>query len=330
VEQLRSQTDTQLSSTVSSINTLTTQIASLNVQIQSDGGTPDAGVQAQLYNSLEQLSNLAPITVSTASDGTATVLLGGQSPLVQGVQSNALQVSFTNPANPVIPGATPDAQILSATGQDVTSLSNQGQLGGLVAFRNQTIPSVIGDSSQQGSLNQLAQGVANRVNTILEGGDVSAGPPAVAGQALFSYSTATPTEAASSLAISPAITAANLAAIAPGPPAVANGVASQLAGLSDSTNAADQIGGLNYTAFYSGIASGIGQSESTAAANQTSQSQILTQAQNSRSQVSGVSLNQQAALLLQYQESYQAAAQLIATVSTTTQGLLTLMQDISS
>jgi flagellar hook-associated protein 1 FlgK len=330
VEQLRSQTDTQLSSTVSSINTLTSQIASLNVQIQSDGGTPDAGVQAQLYNSLEQLSNLAPITVSTASDGTATVLLGGQSPLVQGVQSNALQVSFTNPANPVIPGATPDAQILSATGQDVTSLSNQGQLGGLVAFRNQTIPSVIGDSSQQGSLNQLAQGVANRVNTILEGGDVSAGPPAVAGQALFSYSTATPTEAASSLAISPAITAANLAAIAPGPPAVANGVASQLAGLSDSTNAADQIGGLNYTAFYSGIASGIGQSESTAAANQTSQSQILTQAQNSRSQVSGVSLNQQAALLLQYQESYQAAAQLIATVSTTTQGLLTLMQDISS
>jgi flagellar hook-associated protein 1 FlgK len=330
VDQLRSQTDTQLSGTVDSINSLTSQIAGLNGEIQHDGGTQDAGVQAQLYSSLEQLSNLAPITVTTASDGTATVLLGGQSPLVLGDSSHALQLSYTAPQNPTVPGATPDAQLLTDNGQDVTGLANQGQLGGLLSFRNQTIPSIIGNSQQQGSLNQLAQGVADRVNTILTGGQISAGPPAVAGQPLFSYSSTTPTEVAGSLSLDPSISASTLAAIAPGPPAVANGVAAELAGLSDSQNSADQISGLNYTAFYSGIASGIGQNEATASANQQTQSQVLTQAQNMRAQVSGVSLNQQAALIQQYQQSYQAAAQVISVVNSTIQTLLTTMQQVQA
>jgi flagellar hook-associated protein 1 FlgK len=327
VEQLRTQTDTQLSGTVSNINSLTSQIATINGEIQ-EGDKNDAGVQAQLYNSLEQLSNLVPINVTTASDGTAVVLLGGQSPLVEGNQSNPLQLSYTVPANPTIANATPDAQLLTSGGTDVTALASQGQLGGLLSFRNTTLPSVIGDSSQQGSLNLLAQSVADTVNGLLEGGEVSAGPPAVTGQALFSYSATEPTEAASTLAIDPSITASTLAAISPGPPAVANGVATQLANLS--TTPITNLDNLTATDFYSSIASGIGQSESTASANQTTQSQLLSQAQNMRAQVEGVSLNQQATLLMQYQQSYQAAAQLISTVNVTMQSLITVMQDLSS
>jgi flagellar hook-associated protein 1 FlgK len=327
VEQLRTQTDTQLSGTVSNINSLTAQIASINGEIQA-GDKNDAGVQAQLYNSLEKLSNLAPISVTTASDGTATVLLGGQSPLVIGNTSNALQLSFTVPANPAIANATPDAQLLTSNNQDVTALAGQGQLGALLSFRNTTLPSVIGDSQQQGSLNQLAQSFSDTVNGLLEGGQISAGPPAVAGQALFSYSTTTPTEAASSLTLDPAISASNLAAIAPGPPAVANGIATQLANLSTTQNAS--LNNLTATDFYSSIASGIGQSEATASANQTTQAQLLSQAQNMRSQVEGVSLNQQATLIMQYQQSYQAAAQIISTVNITTQSLLTVMQQVTS
>jgi len=327
VEQLRTQTDTQLSGTVSNINSLTSQIATINGEIQG-GDKNDAGVQSQLYNALEQLSNLAPINVSTASDGTAVVLLGGQSPLVTGNQSNPLELSYTVPSNPTIANATPDAQLLTSDGRDVTALASQGQLGGLLAFRNTTLPSVIGDSSQQGSLNELAQNVADTVNGLLEGGQVSAGPPVVMGQALFSYSATEPTEAASSLSIDPAITASTLAAISPGPPAVANGVATQLANLSTTTNAS--LNNLTATDFYSSIAAGIGQSEATASANQTTQSQLLSQAQNMRAQVEGVSLNQQATLLMQYQQSYEAAAQLISTVNITMQSLITVMQDTNS
>jgi flagellar hook-associated protein 1 FlgK len=256
------------------------------------------------------------------------VLLGGQSPLVEGNQSNALQLSYQVPANPAIANATPDARLLTSGGTDVTALVNQGQLGALLSFRNTTLPSVIGDSSQQGSLNQLAQTVADTVNNLLEGGQISSGPPAVAGQALFSYSTPNPTEAASSLALAPSITASTLAAISPGPPAVANGIATQLASLSTAQNAS--LNNLTATDFYSSIASGIGQSEATASANQTTQAQLLSQAQNMRAQVEGVSLNQQATLLMQYQQSYQAAAQLISTVNITMQSLLTVMQDTNT
>ncbi len=314
ITQLSSQTDQQISSTVSQINSLTSQIANINKEIQS-GDRQDAGAQTQLYNALEQLSNLAPISVQTASDGTATVLLGGQSPLVLGSEQHKLSVSS---------GGTPDAQLLSDQGQDVTGLASQGQLGGLLNFRNQTIPSVIGDSQQQGSLNQLAQSIADTVNNTLTAGQVSAGPPAVSGSPLFSYSASSPAGVASSLSLSSGISASTLAAIAPGPPSVANGTASALANLSTS----NEINGVTYTGFYSGVAADIGQQESTASANQTTQSQVLAQAQNLRAQVSGVSLNEQATLLMQYQESYQAAAQLIQVITTTTQDLLTTMQGI--
>jgi flagellar hook-associated protein 1 FlgK len=108
---------------------------------------------------------------------------------------------------------------------------------------------------------------------------------------------------------------------------VSNGIATQLAGLSTAQN-----GGLNnltFTSFYSSIASNIGQNQATAAGNQQTQSQLLSQAQNMRAQLSGVSLNQEASLIMQYQQSYQAAAHVIATVNTTIQSLLSVMQQLA-
>jgi len=327
VQQLRSQAGQQLSTTVGQINQYTAQIAQINDEIRH-GGSNNSGLQTQLYNTLEELSNVAPISVQTESDGTATVLLGGQSPLVIGTTQNALQLSYPSSANPTYPGGTPNAVLLNAQGQDVTSLADQGTLGGLLQFRNTTLPAVIGSDQQQGSLNQLAQGVADRVNTILASGDVSSGPPAVAGIPLFSYASASATAVAGTLSLNSSISSSQLAAIAPGPPVVANGTAAQLAGLATPASAADMINGLSYTDFYSNIAAGIGNLESAASANETAQTDLLAQAQNMRAQVSGVSLDAQATNLLQFQDSYQAAAQLISTVNTMTQSLLTTMQDL--
>jgi flagellar hook-associated protein 1 len=327
VQQLRSQTDQQLSSTVTQVNQLAGQIAAINGEIRQ-GGQNDAGLQTQLYNTLEDLSNLAPIQVQTQSDGTATVLLGGQAPLVIGQTANTLQVSYAAPAGAAYPGAAPDATLLSSSGQDVTQLAAGGQLGGLLQFRNQTLPSVLGDPSQQGSLNQLAQGLADSVNQLLTGGQVSAGPPPVSGMPLFTYTAGSPTAVASTLTVNPAIGAANLAAIDPATGA-ANGIANTLATLSTSQNPAYQINGLSYTDFYSTIASGIGTQASSASSAQMTQNQVLTQAQNVRAQVSGVSLNDQAATLLEYQESYQASAQVISTINLLTQSLLTMFQNMA-
>ena len=48
-------------------------------------------MSAQLENTLENLSSLANIQVLQGSGGSVTVLLGGQTTLVQGTQMNAIQ-----------------------------------------------------------------------------------------------------------------------------------------------------------------------------------------------------------------------------------------------
>lgn len=326
VQQIGSQTETQLSSTVSQINQLASQIAGMNGQIRS-GDQNDAGLQANLYNTIEQLSNLANVSVQTQSDGTVTVLMDGQTPLVMGTTLTQLDVTYLGSVGPPAPspGAPPSAHILTSGGRDVTSILSGGQIAALVQFRNVTLPSITGDGQQQGSLNQLAQAVADRVNSLLTSGQTSSGAP---GTPLFTYTAGIPTSVAASLSVNSSITATQLAPVDPGPPAVANGVANSLAQLSNPTSPASMIDGMSYTGFYGSIASGIGAQQASAASAQQTQTQLLTQAQNMRNQVSGVSLNDQAAALLEFQQAYEASAQMISTINSTSQYLLQTMEQL--
>jgi len=318
VQQLEQQTDGQLQSTINQINQLTSRIATYNSQIRT-GSANDGGLQAQLYNALESLSGLTNIQARVESDGTVSVLMDGQVPLVLGTTQEQLSVSYPAPPSPTYPGATPNAQILAGSGTDVTGLATGGQLGGLLQFRNTTLPSIIGNGSQQGTLNQLAQAFADRVNQLLENGQTNTG---TAGSALFTYDPTAPTSVAATLAENSSLTGSQLAPVDPGPPPVANGVASALTALSSPTASTDMINGQSYTDFYGSIAAQIGMQSSTATSNQSTQSDLLAQAQNLRAQVSGVSLNDQAATLLQFQQAYEAAAQLINVINTTTQYLM--------
>jgi flagellar hook-associated protein 1 FlgK len=228
-------------------------------------------------------------------------------------------VNFPASSNPAYPGASPHAQIVSSGGDDVTQQVTGGQLSGLLAFRNSTLPSIIGDQQQQGSLNQLAQAVADRVNQLLTSGQTANG---TAGVPLFSYHANAGTSVASTLALNAGVTGAQLAAADPGPPPVANGIATQLAGLASPTNQADMIYGLSYTDFYGSVATGIGTQAASANTAKSTQADLLAQAQNLRAQASGVSLNEQATNLLQFQHAYEASAQVINVINTTINYLL--------
>jgi flagellar hook-associated protein 1 FlgK len=325
-QQINSDTQQQLSASVSQLNQYTSQIATINGEIRTSP-TGDAGLQAQLYNTIEQVSNLAPVTVNIESDGTATVLLDGQSPLVQGRTQNNVSVNYVQPGSGNNSGPSPTVQLLSSDGQDITALANQGTIGGAINFCNSVIPGVLGVTKPTPTgLNGLANGIATVVNNLLTAGQVSAGPPSVAGVPLFSAQGSTP---GSSFSVVASMTGSQLAAISPGPPAVANGVAQALAGLATPTNAASMVNGFSLTEFYGNIASSVGQQASTASDDVSSNTSLLNQAQSLRAQVSGVSLNDQATKLLQFQESYQASAQMISTINTMTQSLLTVMQQVT-
>lgn len=308
------QLNQQISSTVSQINALATQVQQYN-ESKLTNRTPDPGADANLENTLESLSQLTNFTALSQPDGTVTLLIGGGTPLVIGSQQYAVSANVgvnNNPpaTNPLSP---PTAQILDSQGNDITADVTGGQLGGLLDGRNRVLASIIGDSQNQGTLNQFAQGVADTVNTILESGTVSTAPGAAAGSALFTYNNSDPTLAAGSLAVSSTITPGQLAPVdASGN---ANGNANTLAGLADPNNTQSQIDGQNFVSFFAGIAAGAGQESSTAQTNQTVQQQVVSQAQSQRDQISGVSLDGQAAELMQFQRSYEAVSNLLTIVN---------------
>ncbi|SPE23319.1 putative Flagellar hook-associated protein FlgK [Candidatus Sulfopaludibacter sp. SbA3] len=298
------QLDSGIASTTAQINSIAAQIQAYNVQRLTES-TPDPGVDAQLHSALDSLSQLTNFSTVTQNDGTVTVLLGGGSPLVVGQQQYALSTSSSQTG----------AQILDSQGNDITSQITSGQLGGMLDVRNRVL------SSMTGTLNQFATTLADTVNQTLESGTVSSDPGAAAGAPLFTYDNSTPGAAAATLAVNPAMTAAQLAPVdASGN---SNGNANQLAALANTP--LTQLGGVSLTQYFGQLASSIGNENQTATNNQQSQQQVVAQATTLLNQVSGVSLDEEAVNVLQFQRSYQAAAQVLTILNTLADSVLNLI-----
>jgi flagellar hook-associated protein 1 len=119
---------------VTQINTLTQQIAQLNVQVgqmqklgQDPGNLGDQ--ETQLIQQLSQLTNVNQIQTENG----LTLTTGNGTPLVVGGQSFALQTT-NGPA-----GMTD----ISSQGQDITSSLQGGQLGGNLQVRDTVIPGLL-------------------------------------------------------------------------------------------------------------------------------------------------------------------------------------------
>ncbi|HEX4278861.1 MAG TPA: flagellar hook-associated protein FlgK [Bryobacteraceae bacterium] len=318
------QLNQQVSSTVDQINALGAQIQHYNVE-RLKQNQPDPGADANLENNLENLSQLVNLTTLTQPDGTITVLVGGGSPLVIGDQFNSLSASdFVGaqppPANPEAP---PTAHVLDASGKDITENVTGGQLGGLLDSRNRVLSSIIGDGQQAGSLNVFAKTLADTVNGILESGTVSTQAGAAAGAALFAYDDSDGTLAAGSLAVNSAISPDQLAAADSS--GNSNGNANALAALGNSNAVNGVIGGENLVGYFAGIASAAGQENQTAQSNQSLQQQVVSQVTATRDQISGVSLDGQAADVLQLQRGYQAVSQVLSIVNNLVDSILALV-----
>ncbi len=320
LQQVRTDTASQLVDTVDRINALAEKIAAFNGQIRK-GAANDAGLDANIQNALEDLSQLVDVTALRQSDGTVTVLAGGQAPLVVGANAYRLRVDYNLPASAAATyaGEAGPARIIADDGADVAGLFSGGQLAGLVEVYNETLPSLIGDACRLGDLNRLAVSFAGRVNELLTGGLVTEGPPPVAGTALFSFGSASQASAARTIMVNPDVTADQLAAISTGTATIANGTALALSALSNSTASADRIDGFTCVEFYGKIAGRVGQLLSDAKENQTLKSEAATQARTLRSELSGVSLDEEAIRIIELQRAYQANAKMVTVLSELTE-----------
>ena len=318
---LTQNTEQQIQQTVTQVNQLVGQLQGYNTQILA-GDRNDAGLDAQVYSTLEQLSQYVNISATKQADGSLMVTAAGQTPLLIGATQYQLSYQLEQPADPppTYDNGPPTAHILSASGVDITSTITTGQLGSLLNLRNNTLPTYIGDAYQQGDLNVMAQKFADRVNQLLTSGNISDAngeTAAVQGVPLFTYATnadGTPnaTDVAQSLAVNPDITAGQLAAIDPGPPEVSNGIALALANLASPQDSNDEIDGESYTQYYGDMASQVGSGLSAATDQQTVQQSALAQAQNLRQQETGVSLDEEAVNLVEFQRAYEANTHLVS------------------
>ena len=314
LSQTSQQLDTSIASTASQINSIAAQIQSYNIQRLTET-TPDPGQDAQLHSALDSLSQLTNFSTVTQADGTVTVLLGGGSPLVIGSQQSALSTA-SSPAG---------AQVLDSQGNDITSQVTSGQLGGMLDSRNRVLGSMLGNAQQTGTLNQFATAIAGAVNQILESGTVSTAPGASAGTALFAFASSTPTDAAATLEVNPAITASQLAPVDSA--GNSNGNANQLAALENTP--LTQLGGMSLTQYFGQVTSAIGTENQNATDNEQSQQQIVAQATTLVNQVSGVSLDQEATNILQFQRAYQATAQVLTVINTLADSLINMITPLT-
>lgn len=299
LQQLSTQANGQASQTIQQIQGLATQIAQLNNQIisQSAGGGQPNALLDQRDQALQQLSSLVNVSTQTLPDGAIAVNVN-QFDLVDQGGAHTFPTTF-NATN----GTVTDA---SGASYNVTG----GQLAGNFATINQI-------SGAMGNLDSLADSLRTQVNTLMSAGTTGNG---TTNQNFFNTQAG-----AATMGLDPAV-ASDYNNIATGVSGNTGdtGIAQQIA---DSQNTAvAALGNQTTSAYYDSVVAGVGQQVSTATSTLSTQNAVSTQIQNQIQSISGVSVDQEMTNMLQYQRSYQAAAQALNIANSTLTDLLNMMQ----
>jgi flagellar hook-associated protein 1 FlgK len=291
--QLSAGLDQQVGSVVSQVNSLTATIASLNGQISTLSPKADAGtLEDQRQAAVAQLSQYIGLNQITTENNGLTLTTSSGQVLVSGNASYALSTAQ-------IGGTT---HVLDSSGQDITANITGGQLGGVIEARDSQIPTMMS------GLDTLANAIATNVNTVNEAGVNAYG--SAAGVTLFSVAGGVAGSAAS-IAVS-TNDPLEIAAAGIGEGSLGNTNAQALADLSTAAIA----GGTTVSSYYASYLAQVGNTAADATADSTQQQTALTQLTTQRDALSGVSLDEEAANLTQYQRSYQAASQVFNIVNT--------------
>lgn len=303
LQSMQQNLDTQVSQSVSPLNGLTSQIASLNQQItqaQADGGSAN-DLLDQRANALTQLSTLAGVTSFNKPNGTVQVVLGSTL-LVDGNTSTTL--STQENASGMQDLVAPDGTVIKPT---------SGTIGGLESLRDGEIP------TRMTALNDFAQRLITAVNGVQTGVDPTTGavtnvynlvtPGTPAQQNFFAGTGAADIAVDPSIVSDPRLIAASQTANGSGD----GSNAQAMAALKTDTSAGGVANGLTLDGQYQALATAIGMSASNAQAADTNQQSVVASLQQQRDQLSGVSLDQEAANTVLYQQAYNAAARVLAT-----------------
>lgn len=334
----RNGADQAAASLVTEVNTLTDQIARLNLQITTESGRgTDNDARDQRKALTDKLAGMVGINVFEGSKGEYQITLdSGAAVLVSGSNAYKLRIQA---------GTAPDgySSVLSDMGGapvDVTKGIKDGQLGAKLDLRDNIL---VGFQRQ---LDQIAAGVAGRVNSLHQTGyaadgvtTANPGPPPYANY-FFLGDTAnaglpTGINAASSykgmvnaLSVVPAVVkdpsliAAAGVAGAKGNNDNARAMANlQFSGTTVDTNG-DGVGDAGYSTAVGRLVSDVGTQAQNWEAQSNTQQNLVSALQTQRDRISGVDLDEEAANMMTFQRGYQASARFLSVINQLTDQLV--------
>jgi flagellar hook-associated protein 1 FlgK len=298
--------DEDTTGVVSQVNSLTTSIAQLNLQIQAASPSAASGtLEDQRQADLSSLSKLIGINqVTTADNGVQITTTSGQL-LIAGGVSNQLTSGTVNGVTDYFVGST-----------DVTSqlTSGGGELGGYLTARDQDIPNAIS------SLDQLAYSISTTVNAQNNKGTDGDSVTGSTSSPLYIFNEPT-TVAGSAVNMSVVMTDANQVA-----------AAGAGEGTGDGSNAVDMynlskqtiVDGQTPSNYYSSFVSSLGSTVSGVSTESTAQAASVTQLQTQNDSLSSVNLDDEASTMTTLERSYQAASQVFTIINSVITSALNL------
>jgi len=307
--------DQNLSGAVQQVNTLLSQVASLNQQIlssQGQGQSPNDALD-QRQTLLQQLTKLTGATARQNADGEVTVSIGGLL-LVGGNRFASLDTDNVNAAGlHTVTYQSPGGGVSF----DATALLSQGTIGGILNTRDNQVQGMLDH------LDQLAKTLVDQVNaqhalgfdlTGAAGGNFFA-PIATAAGAAGNV------QVNGAIATDPrGIAAAATADTVPGD----NRNALALVNLQSTTFPA--LGGLTLQDSFLSLVGDVGSQVQNAQTQSDFQQQLLTQAQARRDSVSGVNTDEEMIKLIEFQRAFESSALLIRTADQMYQSLVDMVQ----
>jgi flagellar hook-associated protein 1 FlgK len=296
---MQTQAQQSTTQTIQQIQSLANTIAKLNIAIagQSEGTNQPNSLVDQRDQAVSQLAGLVNINAHQLSNGEVIISVN-QFDLVDQAGANTFPTNF-NAANGTVSDANGTYNI---TG---------GQLAGEFSQTNSL-------TSVQGQLDNLANTLTTTVNSIMSSGTTANG---TTNQNFFD-STST---GAGSFAVDPAILAD------------ANNIATGVSGNSGDTSLAQQIANSSSTAiaglgnqsttdYYNAIVSGVGSQVAANQSAQSTQTAVASQIQAQIQSVSGVNVDEELSNMIQYQNTYQAAAKLLTVADAMMSSLINTIQ----
>ncbi len=333
IDDLTNRTRSHLTAVVDQMNTLAKQVGVLNKQITTAEvtGQQSPDLRDARDRVADELSQLAGVRVEMQANGTMGVYLGSRM-LVDGNNARTLELRATTTSTNIAFVGDPDPAI-----------GVGGQAGQMMKFINTDVPAL------RTRLDSFAQGLVNGVNEYHASGWTAAGDalgganwnplngPTGSRVNFFdaSFTSAATIRLSSEVTASASVIASGDVQNAPGNSTLANAIGALRddAGMAAlqarmGANFASQIGfatGESYTDHYTSTVTDIGVESADAQSQFAVYDTLTSQAENRRSSVAGVSIDEELTLMLRHQQAYTAATRLVKVADEMAQSILNMV-----